>query len=92
MYDLNQDAIINKPKLFGEYGLRPLYSLEQSQKIVIEFFEKYYDFDKNLKDYIKKVKNCKEITNVEYYLCNSLIAGLKLKSKINMAKIYKANN
>ena len=48
MYDLSKDAVINKPNLYCEHGIRPLYSLEKSKEIAIEYFTKYYDFNTQL--------------------------------------------
>ena len=89
MYDLSKDAVINKPNLYCEHGIRPLYSLEKSKEIAIEYFTKYYDFNTQLKNYIKNVENCKDIYRLEYYICNALNKGLKIISKIKLATIYK---
>ena len=32
IYNLNKDAVINKPNLYCEHGLKPLYSLEESKE------------------------------------------------------------
>ena len=89
MYDLSKDAVTNKPSLYCKYGIKELYSLEESKEIAIEYFTKYYDFNTKLKEYIKNIENCKSVYSLEYYICNALNKGLKIKSKINLAKIYK---
>lgn len=89
MYNLNEDAVINKPNLYCKHGLKPLYSLEESKEITIKYFTENFDFNTKLEKYIKNVENCKNIYDLEYYICNSLNKGLKIKTKINLAEIYK---
>tara|TARA_R100000329_G_scaffold82313_2_gene70101 strand:+ start:937 stop:1218 length:282 start_codon:yes stop_codon:yes gene_type:complete len=89
IYNLNEDAVINKPNLYCEHGLKPLYSLEESKEIAMKYFTENFDFNTKLKKYIKNIENCKDIYSLEYYICNSLNKGLKIKTKINLAKIYK---
>ena len=89
MYDLTQDAIKNKPKLYCKHGLRELYSLEESREIIKQYFTDYYDFNTKLKEYLSNVTKCKSIFDLEKYVCYGLVKGFDIKSKINLSKIYK---
>tara|TARA_Y100001978_G_scaffold121398_1_gene108325 strand:+ start:889 stop:1173 length:285 start_codon:yes stop_codon:yes gene_type:complete len=89
IYDLSKDAVVNKPNLYCKHGIRPLYSLEKSKEIAIKYFTKYYDFNTKLDNYIENVKNCNNVYKIEYYICNALNKGLKIKSNINLSIIYK---
>ena len=91
-YKLNKDCIKNKPELFDELGLRPLYSLEVSKQIMIDYVRAEYDFVSNIEQIVDNIKKQKDVFSLDYYAFRSLIKGLEEKEKINYRALKKANS
>lgn len=91
-YELNKDCIKNKPVLFDKLGLRPLYSLEVSKQIMIDYVRAEYDFVSNIEQIVDNIKKQKDVFSLDYYAFRSLIKGLEEKEKINYRTLKKANS
>jgi len=91
MYNLNKDAITNIPTFFSGGSSKPIVTLDVAKEKTIEYFTKNYDFNTKLKNYILNVNKCKSVVSLQQYIYNAALKGFKIKSKVNMAQIYKNN-
>ena len=95
MWDLEKDCInaFSEVELYEPKTGRPKFKeseLGKAMDLCIEFIEGEYDFNQKEK-YINNVKKQRTLFDLQYYMVNSIFAGLEAKKKDNMRQIAKAN-
>jgi len=86
MYKLNEDAIHKIPNFYDNTGLRAIVSLQEAKELFINFMKENYEWSNKIEKNIETVKTMDNIYKINYFMYNSTLKGLKIKTISNYIK------